>query len=138
MTDHADLMTLRLAPQAHGVALVRQAITGVGEALEMSPRLLSDIKLAVSEACTNAILHGYSDPAASAKGTLTVVARTAPGAVVITVCDDGRGVTPRIDSQGLGLGLPLIAALTTTMAIREAGSGGTEVEMTFGLHDDDA
>ena len=117
---------------------MRQAIAGVGEALGVSPQLLADIKLAVSEACTNAIVHGYADISARAKGTLKVVARRVPGAVVITVHDDGRGVVPRIDSGSLGLGLPLIAALTTTMAIREGVTGGTEVEMMFCLHGDDA
>ena len=91
VNDDGDLMMLRLAPQANGVVLVRQAIVGVGEALGVSPRLLADIKLAVSEACTNAILHGYADAAACAKGTLTVVARRVPGAVVITVHERRQG-----------------------------------------------
>ena len=115
--------------------MVRQAISGVGEALGLSPRLLSDVKLAISEACTNAIVHAYED-AQRATGTLVVCAAKAPDALVVTVTDGGRGIAPRIDGGGLGLGLPLIAALSRSLAIREGPDAGTEIEMTFGLVED--
>jgi hypothetical protein len=38
-------------------------------------------------------------------------------------------------AEGLGLGLPLIAALTSTLAIVEPDDGGTEISMTFALHE---
>lgn len=117
--------------------MVRQAISGVGEALGLSPRLLSDVKLATSEACTNAIVHAYEDGERGA-GTLVVLAAKASDALVVTVTDGGRGIAPRIDSTGLGLGLPLIAALSRSLVIREGPGGGTEVEMTFGLVEDPA
>ena len=129
------LLRICLAPQPEEVAMVRQAISGVGEALGLSPRLLSDVKLATSEACTNAIVHAYEDGERGA-GTLVVLAAKASDALVVTVTDGGRGIAPRIDSTGLGLGLPLIAALSRSLVIREGPGGGTEVEMTFGLVED--
>ena len=127
-----QLLRLRLSANPEEVAMVRQAISGVGEALGLSPRLLSDVKLATSEACTNAIVHAYED-VQRASGTLEVCAARAPDALVVTVTDRGRGIAPRIDGGGLGLGLPLIAALTRSLSIREGPGGGTEVEMAFGL-----
>ena len=44
-------------------------------------------------------------------------------------------MTPAPLAEGLGLGLPLIAALTSTLTIVEADGGGTEVSMTFALRD---
>ena len=49
--------------------------------------------------------------------------------------DHGNGMTPAPLAEGLGLGLPLIAALSTELTIVEAEGGGTEVSMTFALHD---
>jgi anti-sigma regulatory factor (Ser/Thr protein kinase) len=45
--------------------------------------------------------------------------------VELVVTDDGHGMSPRPDSPGLGLGLPLIASLADKMEIRspERGSG---------------
>ncbi len=51
------------------------------------------------------------------------------------VRDRGSGMVPAPMGEGLGLGLPLIAALTSTMTIDDAAGGGTEVSMTFALHD---
>jgi hypothetical protein len=44
-------------------------------------------------------------------------------------------MTPSPMGEGLGLGLPLIAALTSSLTIVEPEGGGTEVSMTFALHD---
>lgn len=96
---------------------------GVGE------DVLAGIALAVSEAATNAILHAFVD---SEPGTVRMVAQTASGELVVSIVDDGRGMQPRSDSPGLGLGLPTIGRLTTSLDIREGASGaGTEICMTF-------
>jgi PAS domain S-box-containing protein len=59
------------------------------------------------------------------------------GELVVTVVDDGRGMQPRADSPGLGLGLPTIASLTTSMDMHAPPGGGTALTMTFaapGVH----
>jgi hypothetical protein len=53
---------------------------------------------------------------------------------LVTVTDNGRGMEPRADSPGLGLGLALIAALTDGVEIRPATHGsGTTVAMRFNV-----
>ena len=54
-----------------------------------------------------------------------------PGELTVIVRDRGTGIAPRIEGGGLGLGLPLIAALTRRAEISEHSGGGTEVTMTF-------
>jgi serine/threonine-protein kinase RsbW/stage II sporulation protein AB (anti-sigma F factor) len=49
------------------------------------------------------------------------------------VADRGRGIVPRPDSPGLGLGLPLIATLAESLELGTGRSEETEVRMTFDL-----
>ena len=48
-----------------------------------------------------------------------------------TVSDDGCGMVPRLDSPGLGVGLPFIAHTADTLDIEHNDSGGTELRMSF-------
>src|SRR4051812_35021582 len=68
-----------------------------------------DIALAVSEACANVVMHAYVN--AAAPGSLTVEASHLNGELVVAVRDEGRGMQPRPDSPGLGLGLSIIGRL---------------------------
>jgi anti-sigma regulatory factor (Ser/Thr protein kinase) len=90
-------------------------------------QLLSDIKLAVTEACTNVVIHAYPDT----EGPMEVRAALGDELLTIIVRDEGRGVVPRADSPGLGLGLPLIATLTESLELGTGDDDATEVRMTF-------
>jgi anti-sigma regulatory factor (Ser/Thr protein kinase) len=92
------------------------------------------IALAVSEALTNAVVHAYID--ALAPGEVEVVATRHPDdGIEIHVYDDGRGMMPRRDSPGLGVGLPLVAKLAERFRIDTRPSGGTAISMFFAAHD---
>ena len=88
-----------------------------------------DVALAVSEAITNAVLHGYRD---GTSGDVRVVACAEPNRLVVVVRDYGCGMSPHPDSPGLGLGLSVIGHLTTEMNIeRPDVGGGTRLRMHF-------
>jgi stage II sporulation protein AB (anti-sigma F factor) len=53
----------------------------------------------------------------------------------VRVRDRGHGLEPRIDSPGLGLGLPLISQISASSQIVSPDEGGTEVIMRFDLHE---
>ena len=55
--------------------------------------------------------------------------------LVVIVCDAGLGLAPRADSPGLGLGMPLMAPVTTRFAVVSDGRG-TEIHMAFALPTD--
>lgn len=91
---------------------------------------VSDIRLAVSEAVTNAVVHAFRG---RAHGTVMAsVSMRDAGWVEVRVTDDGCGMTPRDDSPGMGLGLPLIRNLADQFEHRRPADGdGTEIWMHF-------
>jgi len=111
------------------VAQARRGVSEFARTLGADEEVLGGITLAVSEAATNAVLHAFVD---LPPGRVSVTAEAGDGSIRVRVIDDGRGMTPRSDSPGLGLGLSMMASMASSCDIREGPSGrGTEVSMTF-------
>jgi anti-sigma regulatory factor (Ser/Thr protein kinase) len=87
----------------------------------------------VSEAVTNVVVHAYRD--ADQPGHVEIEASKPDGYLCVYVRDRGQGMTPRLDSPGLGLGLPVIADCATSIEVRRPPAGGTELVMRFDLTD---
>jgi anti-sigma regulatory factor (Ser/Thr protein kinase) len=128
-------LELKLPARAENVAVVRHAFGGFAEVLTVDEQTLSDIKLAVTEACTNVVIHAYE---AHAPGSLEVDATIDERYLTVVIRDNGRGIVPRPDSPGLGLGLPLIATLAESLELGTDELDQTEVRMMFRLDEDDA
>jgi anti-sigma regulatory factor (Ser/Thr protein kinase) len=94
--------------------------------------VLDAVRLAVSEAVSNVIVHGYRS---GARGAFTVSIESRATELCVVVRDEGCGMSPRADSPGAGLGLPLIASLAEAVSVTTPSEGGTEVRMTFPLTD---
>src|ERR1044071_7534557 len=94
----------QVAATADQVAVLRSQVTKYAQEVGVPDGRLGDVRLAVSEAATNAVLHAYRD---RDPGQIRVDARVLDdGRLRIVVEDDGFGPLPRPDSPGLGLGLP--------------------------------
>jgi anti-sigma regulatory factor (Ser/Thr protein kinase) len=107
----------------------RQEITELALAAGLSDTAVADVRLAVSEAVGNAIRHGYRD---GADGTVTLKTETDTGELRVCVTDDGCGIAPDLARRGAGLGLPLIAGLSESLAVqRRRDRSGTIVRMVF-------
>lgn len=92
---------------------------------------IDDVRLALSEALTNAVIHAYVGQVA---GSITIELRVSAARCHLEaqVTDGGRGLVPREDSPGLGLGLPLMTQAADAIDFRDApGGAGTQVAMTF-------
>ena len=128
-------VSLRLPARPENVAVVRQALTGLGDAYDIDPEMLGDIKTAVTEACNNVVLHAYPD---SDEGIVEIEASSDGEHTDVVVRDFGAGIQPRsfTEERTLGLGLPLIATLSSRFEIRGGGPDlGLEVDMTFSAED---
>ena len=112
------------------VPTARKALTDFVSEAGAEEERLQEVRLAVSEAITNAVLHAYREGEA---GEVQVNASYIEGELWVLVADRGHGLRPRERSPGLGLGLALIAGLADEFQILSRGSGGTEVRMRFDL-----
>ena len=122
-------LRLTLPATAENVMVVRQAVAGLGEALGLSGSRIADLKTVVSEACNNVVLHAYDEE----PGPLQVTASPGQGELEVQIADEGRGFRPR-PSQGdpsLGLGLPLIAALSDGFEISGGAGHGSRTTIRF-------
>jgi len=111
-----------------GVGATRREVAAFAGRAGMGADGVGDVQLAVSEAATNAVVHAYRQ----SDGRLHVRAHVDAMELIIVVVDTGVGLTPRADSPGLGLGMPLMASVTTRFQVVSQGKG-TEVHMAFAL-----
>ena len=112
------------------VRSLRREARSIAEQCGAPDRVVADIVLAVSEASTNVVVHAYRD----APGTVALSAEAHDGQVLLRITDEGEGLTPRADSPGMGLGLPLIARVTDRFEVLPGPGGrGTELCMCFTL-----
>lgn len=121
-------LELTVDATSENVPLLRHATRAYLEDLGLRDPTLNDALLAVTEACSNVVRHAYDE---DADGKMTLTATTVDAHVAITIGDHGRGFQLRIDSPGLGIGIPLITALASSVEIKEPPHGGTEIAMTF-------
>jgi len=125
---HGSAVELELTAAPEQVSQVRRAVGAVAAAAGLQGDVLAGVALAVSEACSNVVVHAY---AGMEPGELLVRAAAADGRLIVLVSDRGKGMSPRSDSPGIGLGLPLMASLCATLEVRERRGGGTEICMVF-------
>ena len=119
---------LTLPARPENVAVVRHVLGAFAEALQLPDSVIEDMRLAVTEACTNVVRHAYGD---GRPGPVEIVIRPSGDALEIIVSDEGRGLGPSDDTSGPGLGLPLIAALADTLEIAPAPGTGARLLMSF-------
>jgi serine/threonine-protein kinase RsbW len=121
--------------------LARLALAGVARSLPVGPELLADLKLAVTEACGNAVRHAYSER----EGSVGVAFVVGDDRLEMIVEDEGAGIalpvkelvapqpaaeTPSEPVDG-GMGMAIIRAIVDELDVRDGSGGrGTVVHMT--------
>ncbi len=123
-------LLLRLPALPESVPRARHAVRELCARLGVDPVVASDVELAVTEACSNVVLHAY--PASGEAGGLELLADLREGELEVVVRDQGIGVERRADSPGLGIGLTLIRKVASRMEVRGPDDRRwTEVAMWF-------
>jgi serine/threonine-protein kinase RsbW len=122
-------LRLTLPATAENVIVVRQAVAGLGEALGLAASRIADLKTVVSEACNNVVLHAYQGE----PGPLEVTASPRSGDLEVQIADQGRGFRPRANEgdPSLGIGIPLIAALSDSFEISAGVGHGSRTTIRF-------
>jgi len=97
-----------------------------------APRDLADsAALAVTEAAANVVIHAYRNGAPARGADLLLELERDDGGFRVSVYDEGIGMSPRADSPGLSLGVPLMASVADRMEILTRDNGGAEVCMRW-------
>jgi serine/threonine-protein kinase RsbW len=117
---------LTIPAKAEYVLLGRLALSGITRLRPLADETVNDLKLAVTEACTNSVRHAYDDNG----GWVDIVYELHDDRLVVEVADDGAGFDPdELEDHGEltegGLGIAIIRALTDEFEIggRREGRG---------------
>lgn len=128
--------TLEFSSRSSNEGFARSAVACFAAQLDPTLNELEDIKTAVSEAVTNAIVHGYPDVI----GKVLVKIRICPGNVLeLTVRDHGRGIAdvekarqPMFTTGGAersGMGFTIMESFMDRVSVRSVPGKGTSVVM---------
>lgn len=113
---------------APSVAQARAAVSSFAARNGATEEDLDAIRLAVSEAVTNTVVHAYPS---GTSGLVEVTVAVAGRLLVVIVADDGCGIGGARETPGLGLGLGLIEHSCGSLTVTNRRSGGTQLEMRF-------
>jgi serine/threonine-protein kinase RsbW len=130
--DFSPALSRDYSAVADSVPCARTALVAVARSAGADEDQLEAVRLAVSEALTNAVIHAYPESA----GCIHVVAWADRGEFIVEITDDGHGFQTHTETPGLGMGLGLISQVTDGLTIRQPRSGGTAVRMQFWLAPD--
>jgi anti-sigma regulatory factor (Ser/Thr protein kinase) len=122
---------LTLPARPENVSVIRHVLGAFAEALRLPDDLVEDLRLAVTEACTNVVRHAYPP---DYPGPVEISIVPTEDLVSVVVADFGRGIGTSTDMKGPGLGLPLIAAIADGVELEPIPGGGSRVAMTFARH----
>ena len=119
-------MRLTIPARPEYITLCRLALTGLSRLRAFTDEQLADLKLALTEACSNSVRHAYDE---SAQGVVEIVYELRPDRLVIEVTDNGDGFdpeTPYAGSEDLsegGLGIAIIRAIADEVEIGTQADG---------------
>jgi serine/threonine-protein kinase RsbW len=127
---------LKIPSKAEYLGFCRLVLAGLARARALDEEALADLKLAVTEACSNVIRHAYPDGAA--RGEIEIRYLLEPGAVTVEVVDSGSGFAPAAEQpdemdelSDHGMGLAIIATLMDELELTPGPDGrGTRFRFT--------
>jgi serine/threonine-protein kinase RsbW len=114
------------------ITLCRLALSGLARLRPLPPEVVADLKLALTEACSNSVRHAY----AGEGGVVEITFDLQPDRLVIEVTDDGEGFVPgaragdRDELSEGGLGIAIINAIADEVEI-ESGSSERGSRLRF-------
>lgn len=137
MSEEGRSVRLTIPARPEYITLGRLALTAIAGVRPLSDETLHDLKLALTEACTNSVKHAYGEGA----GSVDIVYELQRDRLAVEVGDAGSGFEPR-DERGDGeelaeggLGIAIIRALADEVEIAERQGGGSRLRFVKFLPD---
>lgn len=127
-----DCIKLSIPSKPEYVSVVRLTISAIANRCGFNIEDIEDIKVAVGEACTNAIIHAESDK----EKEIAIDCRVSQQGVEIVIVDNGVGFDyKKLDLPDLrnpkesGLGIFIIKSLMDEVEFSCLPGGGTSIKM---------
>jgi serine/threonine-protein kinase RsbW len=132
MSEEGRSIRLTIPARPEYITLGRLALTAIAGVRPLSDETLHDLKLALTEACTNSVKHAYGEDG----GSIDIVYELLSDRLAVEVGDAGAGFEPNGARRGGaaedeleegGLGIEIIRALTDEVEIAEREGGGSRL-----------
>jgi serine/threonine-protein kinase RsbW len=128
--DEAFAVRLCIPAKPEYISLGRLALTGLSRLRAFPDDVLADLKLALTEACTNSVRHAYD----GGEGMVEILYELHDDRLVVEVTDSGEGFehdTAQVEEQDElaegGLGIAIIEALADELEIGRPNGGGSRL-----------
>ncbi len=129
-----DNIYLKIPAQSKYVSLVRLTVASIANNMGFNMEEIDDIKVAVGEACSNAIIHGKSDD------IVDIIFSVKEDKLIVEIIDSGDGFIvqkyekPDLDNpKETGLGIFIIKTLMDDVSIESKVGEGTKIKMIKNL-----
>ena len=140
MADQPLEIKMTIPAASEYVGVIRLAISGIATRMNFTIEEIEDIKISISEACTNAIQHAYGENPDATNAHIDVKAIVHKDKLEIIVNDYGKGFDLNIlgteeqkrnsrEKLGLGLGLTFIKSLMDDAEFTSIEGQGTVIRM---------
>jgi serine/threonine-protein kinase RsbW len=132
-SERGGVVALTIPARPEYVALCRLALTGIARTRALAPELVADLKLALTEACSNSVRHAYEE---GREGVVDVRYELGDDRISVEVTDDGSGFDPAVLKRAQaeldegGLGIAIIRAVTDELEIGVRPEGGSRLRFT--------
>jgi serine/threonine-protein kinase RsbW len=126
-SEDGRVVRLTIPAKPEYIALSRLALTGLARVRPFTEETLADLKLAITEACSNSVRHAYP----GGQGTVDIEYRLEGERISIEVADDGTGFdhdqgageSPNGDLAEGGLGIAIIRSIADELEIGRRSDG---------------
>jgi serine/threonine-protein kinase RsbW len=124
--DHSRTVRLRIPAKPEYITLSRLALSGLARVRPLAETTLADLKLALTEACSNSVRHAYGDDG----GHVSISFELREDRLIVEVADDGTGFEPQERANGAeselsegGLGIAIIRSIADEVEIGGGADG---------------
>ena len=139
MREEGRSVRLTIPARAEYITLGRLALTAIAGVRSLSDETLHDLKLALTEACTNSVKHAYDE---DGRGSVDIVYELSGDRLAVEVGDTGSGFEPIDRSADTadeleegGLGIAIIRAVTDEVEMSPREGGGARLRFVKLLTD---
>lgn len=141
-----NFMSISFAALSENVSFARVVVAAFVSQVDPSMQVLTDLQTVVSEAVTNAIVHGYEN---RPDGVITITAKLTGDTVELTIEDQGVGIedvekareplfTTKPDKEHSGMGFTIMESFVNDLQVETSVGKGTKIRLVKTLHANEA